>query len=279
MSDRFDLSGHVAVVAGGAGRIGPAVCRALADHGAQVVVADLDRGAGAPLAADIGGEFVECDVTDEASVDALFDRVSATLGRLDVLVNMAYPRDDTYGTPFEERDFTAWRRNVDAQLTSYALLCQRAVEVMSETDPVPNDQGTGDEETGDTNDVEASHGGSVVNFGSIYGVQAPDFSVYREAAMAPSPAHYSASKGAVLNLTRYLASYLGSEGIRVNAVSPGGVFDDQDPAFVERYEANTPLGRMAEPEDVAGAVVYLASDAASYVTGHNLVVDGGWTVK
>jgi NAD(P)-dependent dehydrogenase (short-subunit alcohol dehydrogenase family) len=110
-------------------------------------------------------------------------------------------------------------------------------------------------------------------------VQAPDFSIYEDAETPPSPAHYSASKGGILNLTRYLASEYGDRGIRVNAVSPGGVFDDQDPAFVERYEANTPLGRMADPEDIAGAVIYLVSDAAAYVTGHNLVVDGGWTIK
>jgi NAD(P)-dependent dehydrogenase (short-subunit alcohol dehydrogenase family) len=255
--DLFDLTDRVAVVAGGAGRIGPAVCRALDAHGARVVVADVDREAGEALATDLEtGAFVSCDVTDEDSVDGLFEHVLDAHGRLDVQVNAAYPRDDSYGTAFEERSLDAWRANVAAQLDSTALLCRRAVDVMVE-------QGSG----------------SIVNFGSTYGVQAPDFSVYREADMPPSPAHYSASKGGILNLTRYLASYLGDRGVRVNAVSPGGVFDDQDPAFVEAYESNTPLGRMAEPEDVAGAVVYLAGDAAAYVTGHNLVVDGGWTIQ
>jgi len=255
--DLFDLTDRVVVVAGGAGRIGPAVCRALGSYGARVVVADVDRETGEPLAADLdGGEFVRCDVTDEESVDDLFEHVVDAHGRLDVQVNAAYPRDDTYGTAFEERSLDSWRANVAAQLDSTAWLCRRAADVMTE-------QGRG----------------SIVNFGSTYGIQAPDFSVYREADMAPSPAHYSASKGGVLNLTRYLASYLGERGIRVNAVSPGGVFDDQDPAFVEAYESNTPLGRMAEPGDIAGAVVYLAGDAAAYVTGHNLVVDGGWTIQ
>ena len=255
--DLFDLTDRVAVVAGGAGRIGPAVCRALDDYGARVVVADVDREAGEALADDLDtGEFVHCDVTDESSVDSLFERVLDAHGRLDVQVNAAYPRDDSYGTPFEERSLDSWRANVSAQLDSYAWLCRRAADVMAE-------QGSG----------------SIVNFGSTYGVQAPDFSIYREADMPPSPAHYSAAKGGILNLTRYLASYLGRDGVRVNAVSPGGVFDDQDPAFVEAYESNTPLGRMAEPEDLRGAVVYLASDAAAYVTGHNLVVDGGWTIQ
>jgi NAD(P)-dependent dehydrogenase (short-subunit alcohol dehydrogenase family) len=256
MTHSFDLSGRVVVVAGGAGRIGPAVCRALAAHGADVVVADVDEAAGRAVADEVGGSFVACDVTDDAAVEALFEHVDAEFGRLDAQVNMAYPRDETYGDRFEDRPVESWRRQVDAHLTSYAALCRGAIRTM-----------------------RGQESGVVVNFGSTYGVQAPDFSVYREAEMAPSPAHYSACKGAVLNLTRYLASYLGERGVRVNAVTPGGVFDDQDPAFVERYEANTPLGRMAEPEDVAGAVVFLVSDAAAYVTGHNLVVDGGWTIK
>jgi len=254
MFDRFDLDGRVVVVAGGAGRIGPAVCRALADHGAEVVVADVDPQAGRAVADEADGTFLECDVTDDAAVAALFEHVTDEFGRLDAQVNMAYPRDETYGERFEERPIEDWRRQIDAQLTSYAALCRGAIERMDD-------------------------GGAVVNFGSTYGIQAPDFSVYRGADMPPSPAHYSASKGAILNLTRYLASYLGERGVRVNAVSPGGVFDDQPEAFVERYEANTPLGRMADPEDVAGAVVYLVSDAAAYVTGHNLVVDGGWTIN
>jgi NAD(P)-dependent dehydrogenase (short-subunit alcohol dehydrogenase family) len=228
----------------------------LADRGAQVVVADVDEEAGAAVADETGGEFLECDVTDDAAVEALFDYLQEQYDCLDAQVNMAYPRDGTYGDWFGERPVEDWRRQVDAGLNSYAALCRGAVRTMT----------------------EQGHG-TVVNFGSTYGVQAPDFSVYREADMPPSPAHYSACKAGVLNLTRYLASALGEQGIRVNAVSPGGVFDEQDPAFVDRYEANTPLGRMAEPEDVAGAVVYLISDAASYVTGHNLVVDGGWTIK
>lgn len=262
MFNLFDLSGRVVVVVGGAGRIGPAVCRALGKHGAEVVIADVNREAGESVAAEVGGEFLECDVTDDESITTMFEQLDAEFGRLDAQVNMPYPRNEEYGTEFLERTVESWRQQIDAQLTSYAALCQGAVQAMSGN------------ESGDSPD-----GGTIINFGSSYGIQAPDFSVYRDADMAASPAHYSASKGAILNLTRYLAAYLGPRGIRVNAVSPGGVFDEQDTAFVRRYEENTPLGRMAEPEDVAGAVVYLASDAASYVTGHNLVIDGGWTIK
>lgn len=258
MLDSFDLSERVVVVAGGAGRIGPAVCHGLADHGATVVVADVDRSAGEALAEAVDGEFVPCDVTDTSTVEALFDHVVDTHGRLDAQVNMAYPRDEQYGRRFEDRSVEDWAEQVDNGLNSYATLCRGALRAI---------------------DACEQDGGSLVNFGSTYGIQAPDFSIYEDAETPPSPAHYSASKGGILNLTRYLASEYGDRGVRVNAVSPGGVFADQDSAFVERYEANTPLGRMADPEDIAGAVVYLVSDAAAYVTGHNLVVDGGWTIK
>jgi NAD(P)-dependent dehydrogenase (short-subunit alcohol dehydrogenase family) len=258
MLDSFDLSERVVVVAGGAGLIGPAVCHGLADHGARVVVADVDRDAGEAVADAVAGEFVRCDVTDAATVEALFDHVVDTYGRLDAQVNMAYPPDENYERRFEDRSVEEWAEQVDNGLNSYATLCRGGLRAMNAC---------------------GQDRGSLVNFGSTYGVQAPDFSIYESGGTPPTPAHYSASKGGILTLTRYLASEYGDRGIRVNAVSPGGVFDDQDPAFVERYEANTPLGRMADPEDVAGAVVYLVSDAAAYVTGHNLVVDGGWTIK
>lgn len=256
MTGLYGLKNRIIMVVGGGGRIGPAVCRALASHGAEVIIVDIDSETTEPLADEIDGSFFECDVTDVAAVTALFETVRDRFDGLDGLVNMPYPRDETYGTSFTERSIESWRANVSSQLDSYALLCQYGIEAIRERGA-----------------------GAIVNFGSTYGVQAPDFSIYRDTDMAPSPAHYSASKAGILNLTRYLAAMLGPEGIRVNAVSPGGIFDNQDPAFVERYEENTPLGRMGEPEDVAGAVVYLLSDAASYVTGHNLVVDGGWTIS
>lgn len=257
MSDLFDLSGRVAVVAGGAGLIGAELSRALAGHGANVVVADADADAAGDLVNDIGGraQFESVDVTDPAGVEALFESVVDEHARLDVLVNGAYPRNESYGRPYEAVTIGDFRKNIAANLDACFLTARHAASRMVE-----------------------SGGGSIVNLGSIYGVQAPDFRVYEGTDMT-SPVEYAAVKGGVLNLMRYLASYLGPRGIRVNAVSPGGVYDGQDEAFVERYERRTPLGRMAEPGDVAGAVVYLASDASSYVTGHNLVVDGGWTIK
>ncbi len=258
MTDAFDLHGKTAVVTGGAGLIGRAVSRGLADHGATVVVADVDASRGGKVADEIGGHahFASVDVTDEDDVETLIETTVENFGSLDVLVNSAYPRNENYGQSYEEMTLDDWEENVTLNLNSYFSAAYRASAAMRA------------QETG----------GSIVNFGSIYGVQAPDFTLY-EGTDLTSPVEYAAIKGGVLNLTRYLASYLGEHGVRVNAVSPGGVYNDQGETFVRQYEERTPLGRMANPDDLVGAVVYLASDAASYVTGQNLVVDGGWTIS
>jgi NAD(P)-dependent dehydrogenase (short-subunit alcohol dehydrogenase family) len=258
MTDRFDLNGKTAVVTGGAGLLGRAVSRGLADHGATVVVADLDASDGEEIAAEIGenAHFAPTDVTDESDVDALIETVTDDFGSLDVLVNTAYPRNENYGRAYEDVTLEDWRENVGLNLDSYFYAAREASLTMKEQDS----------------------GGSIVNFGSIYGIQAPDFTLY-EGTDITSPVEYSAIKGGILHLTRYMASYLGDHGVRVNAVSPGGVFDGQEETFVEQYEERTPMGRMADPEDVVGAVVFLASDSASYVTGQNLAVDGGWAIS
>lgn len=253
----FDLTEDVVLVTGGGGLIGAEVCRELDRHGATVVVGDYDEARGREVAAQLDrGEFVALDITASASIDAVCEHVFSKYGRLDGLVNLAYPHTEDYGQPFESVGKDELIQNVSLHLGGYYEMTKTAVLDMLE------------------------HGceGSIVNFSSIYGMQAPDFTVYEGTKMT-SPVEYSVLKAGVLNFTRYVASYLGADGIRVNSISPGGVFDDQPEQFVENYERNVPLGRMAEPSDIAGAVVFLLSDAASYVTGHNLVVDGGWTIK
>jgi NAD(P)-dependent dehydrogenase (short-subunit alcohol dehydrogenase family) len=241
-------------VAGGAGLIGQAVSQGLAEHGATTIVADIEPEFA--YDADCAGELVfeTLDLTDPEDVDALLSAVVAEHGTIDILVNCAYPRNENYGQSYEEMTFADWRENIDLHLNSYFYAAYRASLVMK----------------------DQSEGGSIINFASIYGVSGPNFNIYDGEEMT-SPVEYAAIKGGLLNLTQYMASYLGEYGVRVNAVSPGGVYDEQPASFVDAYERQTPLGRMADPDDVVGAVVYLASDAAAYVTGHNLLVDGGWT--
>jgi NAD(P)-dependent dehydrogenase (short-subunit alcohol dehydrogenase family) len=256
MADRFDLTGKTALVTGGAGLIGEALCEALADHGATVVVGDVAVDPGRDLADRLGAdvEFRELDITSEASVEETIDAIRADHRQLDVLVNSAYPRNEHYGRPYEEVAFEDWQENLDLHLNGYFCTSYHASLAM----------------------LDDEVAGSIINLGSTYGVRAPEFSVYDGTDMT-SPVEYAGIKGGIVNLTRYLASYLGEDGIRANTLSPGGVFADQHPSFVEAYERRTMLGRMAEPEDLKGPVVFLASDASRYVTGHNLLVDGGWT--
>lgn len=254
----FELDGRTALVTGGGGLIGEAVAEGLATQGARVLLADLERSDADAVADRLGDRATvyPADVTEPAAVADLFDRIVDDHDHLDVLVNCAYPHNENYGRQYEAVTYDDWTENVLSHLGSYYLTSKAAGAVMR----------------------DQPEGGSIVNLGSIYGRQAPDFSLYEGLEMT-SPVEYAAIKGGVVNLTRYIASYLGPEGVRANVVSPGGVFDGHDETFVERYEQRTALGRMASPSDVAGAVCYLASDAASYVTGHELVVDGGWTIQ
>lgn len=254
----FELDDRVALVTGGGGLIGEAVATGLAEQGATVVLTDLPASDADEVAETLGGDasFLPADVTDEAAVADVIEGVLDRHGRLDVLANCAYPRNENYGRQYEAVTYEDWCANLVAHLGSYYLTSKAAGAVMREQES----------------------GGSIVNLGSIYGQQAPDFSLYDGLEMT-SPVEYAPIKGGVVNLTRYLASYLGPDGVRANVVSPGGVYDGHDGTFVDRYERRTVLGRMADPDDVAGAVCYLASDAASYVTGHDLTVDGGWTIQ
>lgn len=253
----FDLTDRVVIVTGGSGLIGTHVCQSLDDYGANVIVADIDEHKGEEVVDQMNrGEFRTFDITDSDSIKSLRRSVISEYGRIDGLVNLAYPRTKDYGEPFESVNLDNLMKNLSVHLGGYYSTTREIALSM----------------------VEQEQNGSIVNFGSIYGIQAPDFSMYDGTEMT-SPVEYSIIKAGILNFTRYLASYLGKDGIRVNSVSPGGVFNNQNEEFVENYIHETPLGRMAEPDEISGAVVYLLSDAASYVTGHNLIVDGGWTIK
>ena len=238
------LDARVAVVTGASGRLGPVWTAALAAAGARVVGVDL-----AP------GEDVEvADVTDRAALEAAAERITAAHGTPAVLVNNAgidQPPDPDAGG-VETLD--AFQRTVDVNLAG----AFNATQVFGAA-------------------MVAAGGGAIVNVGSLYGTIAPEPRFYDHLPGFVKPAAYGASKAGVLHLTRYFARLWGAHGVRVNALSPGGVRGQQDPEFLAKYTARVPLGRMAEPGDLGGPLVFLASDAARYVTGHELKVDGGFT--
>ncbi len=249
----FSCGGKIAVVTGGAGLIGKEIVKGLAASGATVYVADNDTVKMKKLFSSRSIKFVYLDITSEDSISEAFATVKKQSKRIDILVNSAYPRTKDWGKKFEDVPFESWNANLDSQLGGYFLCCREAARYMKR-------QG----------------GGSIINIGSTYGVVAPNFSIY-EGTQMTMPAAYSAIKGGLITFTKYLATYYGKDKVRANVVSPGGIFDHQPKSFVEKYSRKTPLGRMGKPSDVVGAVVFLASDAASYVTGDNLMVDGGWT--
>ena len=267
MSD-FKLDGKVAIVTGALGLLGREHCAALARAGARVVCADLDGEACRALAETLmqgnrrAALGVALDITEPDSVEALGERTLGAFGSVDVLVNNAaiddkYSSDASVDSSFEHYSVERFRRVLDVNVTGTFLCSQRIGRRMV-----------------------ARGSGSIINIASTYGVVAPQQDLYRRPDGSQAffkSAAYPTSKGAVLQFTRFLAAYWGRAGVRVNALSPGGVAQDPDPHFRAEYAARTPLGRMAEPSDYHGALVFLASDASAYMTGANLIVDGGWT--
>lgn len=269
----FSLDSRVAVVTGAAGLLGRQHCRALAGAGATVIATDVDQAACEAAVAELRREglgagaihAVAADITD---VDSLLRLRAAVLGigdRVDVLVNNAAINDRFEAgadvealSRFETYALDRWRKSLDANVTGTFLTCQ----ILG-------------------SEMVRRHRGSIINIASTYGMVGPDQRIYRRPDGSQAfwkSAAYPASKGAVLAFTRFLATYWSDRGVRVNSLSPGGVSQaGQDPFFVEQYAQRTPLGRMAEPHEMSGAIVFLASEASSYMTGANLVVDGGWT--
>ncbi len=253
-----NLAGRSALLTGGAGHIGLACAEALLELGASVAVVDRDPAA-CEARADALGEkacAIPCDLSDEGATRAAVDRAIEQLGRLDILIHCAAFVGTTemagWSAPFEEQTVAAWDAAMRVNVTAPFVMVQQARDAL-----------------------RASGRGSVVFFSSTYGMVGPDMRLYAETTMA-NPAGYGASKGGLLQLVRYFATLLAPE-IRVNAILPGGVSRGQPEAFRRRYEERTPLRRMAQEEDLKGAVAYLASDLSAYVTGQNLIVDGGWT--
>lgn len=262
ISELTDLSKRKALITGGAGYIGGAIAEALVELGATVAILDHDSGGidkqVVALTKLRSGSAVPivCNLMDEAGTRHAIRHVIGEFGCLDIVVHCAAyvgtRAAPGWAVPFQEQSVQSWDAAMRINLTSAFVIAQEAKDALA-----------------------ASGKGSVIFISSIYGMVGPDMSLYESTPLA-NPAGYGASKGGLLQLMRYLATVF-APGVRVNAISPGGVWRGQSDKFHERYVARTPLARMATEEDLKGAAVFLASDLSAYVTGHNLIVDGGWT--
>ena len=262
----FNLKNKTAIVTGALGLIGREHCKALNEAGANVVVADIDELKCIEFAENLSTDSIgiSLDVTNPESIKRLRDKALRKFGHIDVLVNNAAindmfenPKAASEQSKFENYPLELWQKSVDVNLTGVFLCSQILGTLMSK-----------------------QKSGSIINIASTYGITAPDQSLYIKEDGTQSfykPPAYSATKGAVIMFTKYLAAYWGKDGVRVNTLTPGGVENSQDQFFIDKYSSKTMLGRMAQPTDYKGALIFLASDASSYMTGANLIIDGGWT--
>ena len=271
IQDKFDLGGRTALVTGGGGLLGAEFCRTLAEAGARVAIAEIAAEAGRRVSAALtkdgyGAQAFECDITDPASVGELLKDVLTAFGRLDILVNCAAldPKFDALALKkgiapggFEDYPLEQWNAALNVNLTGMFLVTQASVRPM----------------------LDGGRGGSIINICSTYGLNGPDQRIYVKNGqrVAFKPVYYTTTKAGVMGFTKYLAAYYAETEIRVNALTPGGVFNNHEDYFVKNYSAKTILGRMAKKDEMNGALLFLASDASSYMTGNNVIVDGGWT--
>ena len=242
------LENKIIIVTGGNGLLGSAIVERIKSEGAFCINFEINNKTNDDLS------NVRCDITDENSIDDALNLIIAKYNRIDGLVNNAYPRTKDWGNKFEDVSLDSWRQNVDWQMNSYFYISQQVAIQMGK-----------------------QKNGSIINMASMYGVVAPDFTVYDGTNMT-MPVAYSAIKGGLVNLTRYIAAYFGPQQVRVNTISPGGIFDNQNATFVQNYEKRVPMRRMGTPDDIAPSVAFLLSDDSKYITGQNLVIDGGWTI-
>lgn len=259
----MDMNGRVSLITGATGHIGKSIAEVLAELGSCLILLDLDKLKLDEVSAEIREKYgvrvetLQLDLEDEPAIREVPNFINKNFSQLDVLVNNAafVGTSDMPGwaTSFEEQSVATWKRAMDVNLTSAFALSQACVGLL-----------------------KSSGRGVIINTASIYGLYGPDPGLYEGTQMG-NPAAYSASKGGLLQLTRWLSTTLAPD-VRVNAFSPGGVYRNQSEKFCERYISRTPMGRMAVEEDFKGVIAYLASDMSCYVTGQNILVDGGWGV-
>jgi NAD(P)-dependent dehydrogenase (short-subunit alcohol dehydrogenase family) len=264
--DLFDLNGKVAVVTGGAGILGQNFCMGLSELGANVAVVDINLDKASETAKIISNlhkgniHGFACDVSDPSSVKEMVEEVVSEFGEINILHNNAACKSDNldaFFAPFEEYTLDQWREIMSVNIDGMFLAAQAVGNQM----------------------IKQGKGGSIIQTSSIYGVMAPDQSIYEGSFYLDrkinTPAVYTTSKAAVIGLTKHLASYWADYDIRVNTLTPAGVESGQNDEFIKRYSARVPMNRMAGESEIVGALLYLASNASSYVTGQNIIVDGG----
>ena len=253
-----DLKDKVVVVVGGFGFIGKALCDGFAHNGVRLIIADIYKDAQyLKKLIKLNKnkiEYVNFDMTKEKEVPVFIKNIVKKYKNIDVLVNCSWPRTKDWATKIEKVPYRSIKENLVNHLGGYYNVTQQVAMQMVK-----------------------QNSGSIINFSSIYGTVAPTFSIYEGTKMT-SPSAYALIKGGINSMTKYFASYFGKDNIRVNCISPGGVLNKEDAKFVAKYNKLTPLGRMAKPEDLVMPVLFLSSDGSKYITGHNLLVDGGWTI-
>lgn len=265
----FNFSGLHLLITGGAGILGSTVCRHFAKAGASLTLVDIRGEECEDLAAELRARYgihalgLGCDITDEAQVCSAVSRAVSAMGPITTLLNNAATKSSDmseFFAPFETFSLKTWQAVMNVNVDAMFLVSKYVGQNM----------------------IHSGTRGSVINVSSIYGVVGPDQRMYVGSEylnrQINTPAVYAASKAAVIGLTRYLATYWGEQGIRVNSITPGGIESGQNEIFQRRYGERVPLGRMATAEEIASGILFLASDLSSYLTGHNLIVDGGFTV-
>jgi NAD(P)-dependent dehydrogenase (short-subunit alcohol dehydrogenase family) len=258
--NNFKLTIKVACIVGGLGLIGKEVVKALSSAGAQTIVLDITKEKGIDFENYIKDQgykasYENFDCSDLENMDINFSALLDKYGPFDIFVNCSYPRTKDWAqNSFSNISLKSYRKNVDIHMNSYAWLAKLAADSMK----------------------LHRKGGSIVQFGSTYGIVGQDLTIYEGTDMCENMT-YATIKGGIANLSRLMASYYGEFNIRVNTLCPGGIFDNQNPVFVKNYSNKTPLKRMGKPEEIASVVLFLASEAASYITGFTILVDGGWT--
>ncbi len=271
IQEKFDLKDRVAVVTGGGGLLGAEFCKTLAEAGASVAVVDLNIEAANKIADALTKDGYRVkgfgvDITKPDSVKGFVASLLSDFERLDILVNSAAldPKFDPDAASkgiapgnFEDYPLADWNAALNVNLTGMFLITQACVKPM----------------------IAQGKKGSIINICSTYGLNGPDQRIYVKDGkrVAFKPVYYTVTKAGVLGFTKYLAAYYAETEIRVNALTPGGVYNNHEEYFVKNYSAKTILGRMARKDEMNGALLFLASDASSYMTGNNLVVDGGWS--